>query len=91
MERGNEFRGPPAGRVRLNGVTAWLYSLQQERVVVSFDELEHLTGCRLNHSLRHYQSAWASGSAYARYWKPTGYRPSFRNVPAGHIAFVRED
>jgi hypothetical protein len=83
--------GQPAGRTRLSGLTAYLYGLVAERVVVSFDELEQMTGCRLNQTLRRNQSAWSVSSHYARYWRDTGYRASFRDVPPDHIAFVRED
>lgn len=85
------FRYSPAGGARLQGLTSYLYGLSEERVVLSFDELERRTGCRLNVSLRRHQAAWSSGSTYARYWRDTGYRPSFSGVPANHVAFVRED
>lgn len=85
------FRYSPRGGLRLQGLTAFLYGLDEQRVVVSFDELERVTGCQLNATLRQHQSAWGNGSTYARYWKDTGYRPSFAGVSPGHIAFVREE
>lgn len=85
------FRYSPRGGARLQGLTSFLYGLREDCVVISFDDLERETGCRLNASMRRHQSTWSNSSTYARYWKDTGYQPSFRDVPDNHISFIRAE
>ncbi len=58
------------------------------RVVLSFPKIETIIGSALPASSK-YPAFWSNGSSYARAWKRAGYESTRRDVPSGHMGFVR--
>lgn len=86
--RGSGAIGPPRGWPSL---TAFLEEHPAQRVVLSFEQIESLMKQDLPPSARRYPSIWSNSAKnpYSRHWSKAGFRTTTRNVPVGHVGFLR--
>ena len=71
-----------------SGLTQRLESSGAGRLELPFAEIERLIGGRLPPSSQ-YPAFWSNSSSYAKAWKRAGYESTRRDVPTGHMGFVR--
>lgn len=75
-----------AGWVRL---TEQLLSQADRDVVLTFEQIEQITGEPLPPTAHRHAAFWSNSSSYAHAWKKAGYDVTRRELPPNTIRFVR--
>jgi hypothetical protein len=74
-------------------ITQYLSKRGQQRIPMSFQEVERLIGTPLPRSSRTYRAWWANnptGHSVARAWADAGYRTEQVDMAAQRLVFVKE-
>jgi hypothetical protein len=88
----DEVLGPDESRYA--PLALWLRSqpIAQDRLTLSFDQIEEILGNKLPESARQHRSWWANdsvGHVQSQQWLEVGWRVSYINMGEGRITFAR--
>ncbi len=75
--------------MKLDGLRRHLLDATQERVTLSFTEMERLIGGPLPASARKHAAFWSNTSSYSRAWREAGFLASRAGCLPEQVAFVR--